>query len=231
MLAFFCIIAGGLFLLAVADWLAPDPSQANLAQAIAVGLFLFLFYACAPSYARFIGANVIVDQEMLTRLNSARCDRIRANLLLYDDDVKNANAVGLVPGYATIYITRSFLQHLSDVGLRGILAHESTHVREFHLLVIAIYASVFASLAQLTGDVYFFVSGVLGFLALRRQLEFRADAGGARMAGKTAMIEALVELAVICPSYRFERWVVFLTPYPTLSMRLQALRTGKKPFV
>lgn len=230
MIAFLWISAGGLCLIAVADWFAPAPPQANVAQAIAVGVFLFLFYACAPLYARFIGASVTVDPEMLARLSAARCDCSRVGLLLYDDDAKSANAVGLVPGCATIYITRSLLQQLSDAGLRGILAHECTHVREFHLLVIAVYAGVFAMLAQWTGDVYFFVGGVLVFLALRRQLEFRADAGGARMVGWSAMIEALLELALICPSYRWERWVVFLAPYPTVSMRLHALRTGEKPF-
>jgi len=231
MFVFLCIIAGGLVLAAIANLLVPDPPQANFAQAIAVGVFLFLFYACAPLYARFIGANVIVDQEMLARVIASRCDRSHVRLLLYDDDAKNASAVGLVPSYATIYITRGFLQHLSAGGLRGILAHESIHVRECHLLVIAFYSSVFALLAQLTGDLYFFVGGVLVFLALRRQLEFRADAGGARVVGRSAMIEALLELALICPSCRWARWVVFLAPYPTLSMRLHALRTGEKPFV
>lgn len=217
-------------MLSIADWLTPDPAHKQIAQAIAGAVFLLLFYASAPASAHFLAVKLSSDQLMLARLIAFR--RMAPGccpLVLYEHCERNANTVGIIPAYSKVYITTGLMNHLSDDGLRGILAHEHTHVQERHILITAVYASCYAMATHLTGSSHFFVFGFVVFLALRRQLEFRADSGGAFLGGKWQMTCGLQELNAIYPSKRWDRWVVFLTPYPTLPMRLNALKTGKRP--
>lgn len=216
--------------LSLAWQIAPQPPASEAAQSVAGVAFLLIFYAGAPLYARFLAARRSDNLLLLERLRAA-CESVPCvcPLFLYEHRDKNANTVGIIPAHATVYITTALVEYLSEAGLCGILAHEQTHVRERHILVTAAYACAYCLATQLTGSGALFVLGFLVFLALRRRLEFRADAGGARLAGRAAITAGLAELERVSPGRRWHRWIAFLSPYPTLTMRLRALETGRPP--
>jgi len=90
-------------------------------------------------------------------------------------------------------------------------------------LIAFVYACTYALLVQLTDSTWLFALGLLGFLALRRYFEYRADAGAARLVGKDAVLTGLSELQAIYPSRRWTRWLVVFASHPTLPMRIRAL--------
>ena len=227
-LAVFILGMGGGFMW-LATVAAPGPSSEVFAQAIAGIAFLLSFYAGTPVFARFLAPEASKNEAMQQRLRQfAETMPGSCPIFLYENKDKNANTVGIVPAHSKVYITTGLMERISDEGLRGVLAHENTHVREHHILVTATYACTYALVAHLTNNSHLFVSGFLAFMTLRRHLEYRADAGGAKLVGKEVMTKGLKELNSIYPSKWWERWLVFLTSYPTLPMRLKALETGKK---
>jgi Zn-dependent protease with chaperone function len=134
----------------------------------------------------------------------------------------------LWPSQSRIYITTGLFDRMSDEGLIGILGHENTHARERHILVGFVYACIFALGSYASDSRTFFVVGFLLFLGLRRYMEYRADAGGALLAGPASMSTGLRELAILYPSAAWHRWLTIIMAYPTLPMRLRALET-KRP--
>lgn len=139
-----------------------------------------------------------------------------------------ANSVGLLPRWSRVYLTTGLLSRMSDEGVRGVLAHESTHIRERHILATFLYASGFAVSSQLLADDHFFFATLLLFLGLRRYSEYRADAGAVAVVGRDKMLTTLRELARSYPSKTWHRWFSFANIYPTLPMRIRAIETGRK---
>jgi Zn-dependent protease with chaperone function len=131
--------------------------------------------------------------------------------------------VGLWPSQSRIYITTGLFDRMSDDGLIGVIGHENTHARERHILVAFVYACIFALGSNASASRAVFMAGFLLFLGLRRYMEYRADAGGARLAGLASMSTGLRELAILYPSAAWHRWLTIIMAYPTLPMRLRAL--------
>jgi Zn-dependent protease with chaperone function len=148
-------------------------------------------------------------------------------VFLYDHVDQTASTVGILPRHSRVYVTSGLIARITDQGLKGILAHENTHVRECHIFVTFLYACGYAFLAHVTDSTRLFLFGFLGFMALRRYLEYRADAGGAHDAGRDTMLTGLRELHTMYPTKRWSRWFVFAAPYPTIPMRIRALETGR----
>jgi Zn-dependent protease with chaperone function len=120
------------------------------------------------------------------------------------------------------------MEQVSDEGLKGILAHEETHVREHHILVTLAYACTYSLVALSIESNRLFLPGFILFMTLRRYLEYRADTGSAKRVGQEATMKGLREIGVIYPSKAWSRWLVFAMDYPTLLMRIQALETGRR---
>jgi heat shock protein HtpX len=221
-------VAGGFMWLATT--LVPNPADKGFAQTVAGIVFLIGFYAGAPLSARFLAPVVSRDQSMQNRLA-----RVIASMpptrpvFLYEHTDKNANTVGILPQHSRVYVTSGLMERVSDEGLKGILAHEDAHVRERHILVTCAYACGYALLTHLTESNRLFLFGFLGLMALRRYLEYRADAGAANLVGKDVMLVGLRELEAIYPSTAWTRFLTFLVAYPSLPMRIQALETGRRP--
>lgn len=106
-----------------------------------------------------------------------------------------ANSVGLLPRWSRIYLTTGLLNSMRDEGVCGMLAHESPHIREHHILATFLYASAFAVSSQLLADDHFFFAALLLFLELRRYSEYRADAGAVAVVGRETLLTMLRELA------------------------------------
>jgi Zn-dependent protease with chaperone function len=208
--------------------LVADHLNRPTAQATASVIFLFLFYASAPLTARFLAPRPSRDLELQKRLEQI-IDTLPAchPVTLHDHAVPEANSVGLLPRWSRIYITTGLLVSMSDEGLRGVLAHEGTHIREHHILATFLYASGFAVSSQLLADGNFFLVALLLFLGLRRYSEYRADAGAVLVAGGDTTLIMLRELSRSYPSKAWHRWFSFASVYPTLAMRIRAIETGR----
>lgn len=223
-----CLLGLGAFMLWVTG-LVTDHLTRRMAQAAGSVIFLLAFYATAPLTARFLAPIPSRNPELQERLA-----RIITTLpacppvTLHEHAEPEANSVGLLPRWSRIYITTGLLVSMSDEGVRGVLAHEGTHIREHHILATFLYASGFAVSSQLLADENFFFAALLLFLGLRRYSEYRADAGAALVAGRETTLIMLRELSRSYPSKAWHRWFSIANVYPTLPMRIRAIETGRK---
>lgn len=205
------------------------PNERALAQTLAGMVFLMGFYSAAPLSARFLAPMPTEDQTMKDRLARVMSSMPRTRpVFLYDHPEQNANTVGITTRHSRVYVTTGLMEVLSDEGLRGILAHEDTHVEEHHILAVLAYACSYSLIAHIGDDPLLFYFGFLAFMTLRRHLEYRADAGAAELVGTSAIVTGLKELATVYPTNRSSRWFVFAMSYPTLPMRIKALETGRQ---
>lgn len=130
-------------------------------------------------------------------------------LYLLEDSSMNAFATGRNPKHAAVAVTRGLLEKLTPDEVKGVVAHELSHIRNWDTLLMTVIA-VLAGLISILADVYWRSqivskaqekdrSGVLGLislalavfaplaamfiqLAISRRREFLADSSGARMA-------------------------------------------------
>lgn len=131
-------------------------------------------------------------------------------LYVIDSEQPNAFATGRNPERAAVAVTTGILRLLSSDELRGVIAHELTHVKNRDILVATIAATVAGAITMLAniaqwalifgtggrGDrdggnpiallVTIIVAPIAALLiqmAISRSREFMADEGGAAMAG------------------------------------------------
>jgi heat shock protein HtpX len=129
----------------------------------------------------------------------------------------NAFATGRSPHHAAVAVTQGILQVLNDDELRGVLAHELSHVKNRDILIGSVAAAVAMGITWVTYIALWFgdddnpIAGLLTLLlapiaasllqmALSRSREFQADASGAHLlhdgqslAGALEKIEASVK--------------------------------------
>ncbi|MCF7697084.1 MULTISPECIES: M48 family metalloprotease [Mycetohabitans] len=227
LIVFIMEVGGGI--LWVAARLTLSPAYQPLAQTIASLIFLFGFYASAPLAARFLAPKPSRDEALQSRLAAIVASLPETcPIVLYDHTDKEANTVGLLGKHSRIYVTTALLTSMSDEGMRGVIAHESAHIRERHILITFTYACVFAIMSHMLSSGTLFFLGFLLFLALRRYCEYRADNGASVVAGRDATLTMLREMATLYPSKSWHRWFSFSSAYPTLAMRIHAVETGQK---
>lgn len=227
----------GVFVLEVAGvmlWLAsrltPDPQDQAFAQTVAGTVFLLGFYAGGPLVARFMAPLPADEPEMMARIDRALATLSHPRpVFLYRHKDEAANTVGIIAGHSTIYLTTGLMEKVSDEGLRGILAHELAHVREHHILITFTFACTYAYVAYLTPSNRLFIVGFLAFMLLRRYLEYRADAGAARVVGADTMLAGLSDLERMYPTAWWSRFFAFAASHPTMPMRRRALTHGERP--
>jgi heat shock protein HtpX len=142
---------------------------------------------------------------------------------VFDSPQPNAFATGARRDAALVAVSTGLLQSMSQKEAEAVLAHEVSHVANGDMVTLALIQGVvntfvvfFARIIGHTVDRVVFKTEeghgpafwittiiaeiVLGLLAtiivmwFSRQREFRADSGGARLAGRQAMIGALERL-------------------------------------
>jgi heat shock protein HtpX len=143
---------------------------------------------------------------------------------IYDSPEVNAFATGPSKSRALVAVSTGLLQSMREDEVEGVLGHEITHIANGDMVTMTLLQGVINAfvmfLARLIayvianrGDsrergysggsffVVFILQIALGFLGMivtgwfSRQREFRADSGGALLAGKDHMIGALKRLA------------------------------------
>lgn len=142
---------------------------------------------------------------------------------IFDSADINAFATGANRNNALVAVSTGLLQHMNEDEVEAVLAHEISHVANGDMITLSLIQGVVNTfvvfLSRVIGQfvdraifknerghgIAFWVTSfaaelVLGILAsiivrwFSRQREFRADAGGAKLAGKHKMVAALQRL-------------------------------------
>ena len=135
---------------------------------------------------------------------------------LIQEDAPNAFATGRNPEHAAVAATTGILRVLSARELRGVMAHELTHVKHRDILISTISATMAGAISALANFAMFFggrdeegrpVNPLAGILvailaplaagliqmAISRAREFEADRGGAEISGDPAALAAALQ--------------------------------------
>ena len=192
-----------------------------------------------------------------------------AEVGVYDSPEVNAFATGPSKSRSLVAVSSGLLRSMRQEEIEGVLAHEVAHIANGDMVTMTLLqgvinafvmfaARVIAHLMTRTSDnrggngggMYFvtvmvlqIVLGILGSLItawFSRQREFRADHGGATLAGRASMIAALRRLAANreLVDTRHEalatmkingagRWMVFFSTHPPLEARIAALENAR----
>lgn len=142
---------------------------------------------------------------------------------IYDAPEPNAFATGATRNNALVAVSTGLLNSMGQKEVEAVLAHEVSHVANGDMVTLALIQGVVNTfvvfLSRVVGFIVdrvifkterdygpgFFIASLVAQIALgvlasiivawfSRQREFRADAGGAKLAGRQAMIGALESL-------------------------------------
>ena len=136
---------------------------------------------------------------------------------LIDEAQPNAFATGRNPDHAAVAATTGILQMLSARELRGVMAHELSHVKHRDILISTISATVAGAISSLAQFGMLFggsrdgeranpivsivvmilapIAAMLIQMAISRAREFEADRGGAEISGDpNALADALAKI-------------------------------------
>ena len=185
---------------------------------------------------------------------------------IFDSPEPNAFATGPTRNNSLVAVSTGLLRHMSRQEIEAVLGHEVSHVANGDMVTMTLLQGVVNTfvvfLARVIGNlvdrtvlrneeghgVGYFITTlvaeiVLGILAsiivawFSRQREYRADAGGARLAGRSSMIAALErlrqaheeshlpdQLAAFGISGRAGRFGQLFMSHPPLEERIRALQ-------
>jgi heat shock protein HtpX len=186
----------------------------------------------------------------------------------YESPEVNAFATGPSKSRSLVAVSSGLMRAMRQDEIEGVLAHEVAHIANGDMVTMTLLqgvinafvmfaARVIAHIVTRSGDerggsngMYFLVVmvlqialGILGSLVtawFSRQREFRADRGGATLAGRDRMVGALRRLAANheLVDTRHEalatmkingagRWMVFFSTHPPLEARIAALENAR----
>ncbi|WP_324779607.1 protease HtpX [Thiobacillus sedimenti] len=188
---------------------------------------------------------------------------------IYDSPEVNAFATGMSKNSSLVAVSSGLLQQMTRQEAEAVLGHEIAHAANGDMVTLALIQGVVNTfvmfLSRVIGNTVdrvvfkneeghgpaFFVTMivaelVLGILAsiivmwFSRQREFRADRGGASLAGRGAMIAALERLASLHPQPLPDKMAAFgiagggngglkrlFMTHPPLEARIAALRAAQ----
>ncbi|MBE0613525.1 MAG: protease HtpX [Burkholderiales bacterium] len=188
---------------------------------------------------------------------------------VYDSDEVNAFATGMSRNHALVAVSTGLLQRMTRDEAEAVLGHEVSHVANGDMVTLALIQGIVNTFViVISRAVGWFVDRVilkneqgpgigyyvtffaleigLGILAsgivmwFSRRREFRADAGGANLAGRNKMIAALERLNALheaphlpervaafgISGGRNAGWRRFFATHPPLTERIAALRAA-----
>jgi heat shock protein HtpX len=187
-----------------------------LGLAVVMNFFGYFFsdkVALASSRARPIqesqAPSLYADIRELTQRAGLPMPRV----YLVPSEQPNAFATGRNPGHAAVAVTQGLLKLMPREQVKGVLAHELSHVKNRDILVSSIAAMIGSVITWLSYMFIFFggdnengspigalVALIVGPLAatllqlgISRQREYLADASGARLLGQAAPLADALE--------------------------------------
>jgi heat shock protein HtpX len=152
----------------------------------------------------------------IVRELTTRAELPMPRLYMIPQDQPNAFATGRSPKHSAVAVTRGITKLLSEDELRGVLAHELTHIRNRDILIQSVASAIGAAITwvaymllwfgnddnsplAIVGQLATFILAPIAAsiiqLAISRQREYAADAGGAEICGNPeSLASALLRL-------------------------------------
>ena len=156
----------------------------------------------------------------------------KPKVAIIDTPTPNAFATGRSPKHGVVAVTTGIMDLLNSQELEGVIAHEVSHIKNRDILIgsiVAVLAGAIVYLADMlqwglffgfTGDdednPFQFIGSILFIIlapiaatliqfAISRQMEFRADEGGARYSHPLYLANALIKLEKGVSMYPLDR--------------------------
>ena len=208
-------------LLVVIGALIGGPSTAALFLGFALLINLGSYFFSDKLALKMSRAEPIEESEaprlyQIVRELTTRADLPMPRLYMIPQDQPNAFATGRNPQHAAVAVTRGITKLLSEDELRGVLAHELAHVKHRDILIQSVASAIGAAITYLAYMLMWFgddnnsplgaiaaislvllapISATIIQLAISRQREYAADAGGAEICGNPeSLASALLRL-------------------------------------
>jgi len=184
---------------------------------------------------------------------------------IYESPEMNAFATGPTRKRSLVAVSSGLLNRMNRDELEGVLAHEISHIANGDMVTMTLIAGVVNAFAMFLSriisyfvsltvkedlayivrivltiavDIVFSLLGAIGVASFSRAREFRADSGGAALAGKERMIAALenlrhnfepidnraASLDTLKISGKPSRFAALFATHPALDRRIEALR-------
>jgi heat shock protein HtpX len=202
-------------------YLVGGPQIALLFLIGALFFNLIQFWFSDKIALRMAGAKPVTEEEApklyeMVRELTTRAGLPMPRLYVIPQQQPNAFATGRNPNHSAVAVTQGILELLNDDELKGVLAHELTHIQHRDILVTTIAASIGGAITYLAYMMLWFggddesplslvaslamvllapIAAALIQLAVSRQREFSADAGGAEISGNPeSLASALLRL-------------------------------------
>jgi len=190
------------------------------ALAIATAINLWAYWFSDTMVLRLYNAREVDAQSAPQFYNvvaelAARAGLPMPRVYVIDEAQPNAFATGRNPEHAAVAATTGILRLLSARELRGVMAHELSHVKHRDILTSTITASIAGAISTLANFGMFFggrdddrnpvlaiavmifapIAAMLIQFAISRSREYEADRGGAELAGEPrALADALIKI-------------------------------------
>jgi len=217
------LMAGIMALFGIIGGYIGGSSGMVMALVFAGGMNLFAYWFSDSMVLRMYNAQEVDEASAPQFYNMIRELAQRAELpmprvYLIDEAQPNAFATGRNPEHAAVAATTGILHLLTARELRGVMAHELTHVRHRDILISTISATMAGAISALANFAMFFggrdadgrrsnpIAGLavallaplaasLIQMAISRAREFEADRGGAEISGDpNALADALTKI-------------------------------------
>jgi heat shock protein HtpX len=210
---------GGLLVVIGALIGGPKGAAGFLILALLINLGSYFFsdkLALAASRAKPIDESEAPRLYQMMRELTTRAGLPMPRLYMIPNDQPNAFATGRNPKHSAVAVTRGITKLLSEDELRGVLAHELTHVRNRDILIQSVASAIGMAITYIAYMLLWFgdddnsplgliaslglvilapISASIIQLAISRQREYAADAGGAEICGNPeSLASALLRL-------------------------------------
>lgn len=217
------LMAGIMALFGAVGMLIGGRSGMLLALLFGGGMNLFSYWFSDTMVLKMYHAQEVDETSSPYFYNMVKELATRAGLpmprvYIIDEAQPNAFATGRNPEHAAVAATSGILQMLSARELRGVMAHELTHVKHRDILISTVSATLAGAISALANFAMFFggrdengrssnpLVGILVMIlaplaasliqmAISRAREFEADRGGAEISGDPlALASALAKI-------------------------------------
>ena len=194
-----------------------------MALVLGGGMNLFSYWFSDKMVLRMYNAQEVDESSSpylhgMVRDLSQKAGLPMPRVYLIDEAQPNAFATGRNPEHAAVAATTGIVRMLSERELRGVMAHELSHVRHRDILISTIAATMAGAISALANFAMFFgsrdedgrpanplagilvailapVAAMLIQMAISRAREFEADRGGAEVSGDPlALADALAKI-------------------------------------
>ena len=208
-------------LLVAIGFLIGGPGTALVFLGIAVLINMGSYFFSDKLAISMSGAKPVSESEnprlyQIIRELATRADLPMPRVYMIPVDQPNAFATGRNAKHAAVAVTRGITQQLSEDELRGVLSHELAHIQHHDILITSVASSIGAAITYIAYMALWFggddesplglvaslamfllapISATIIQLAVSRQREYAADAGGAAICGNPeSLASALLRL-------------------------------------